>query len=286
MSSPTPDTVGVIHGLSNEAYHKGPGLSQSGAKRLLKSPFHFWSLAQPHDEPPTPPTSQQFNGTLVHCATLEPKQWDLRYALAPALSKNSNAYRDWAADAQERGLEPVTPLQRDRAFAQALALRTLPDVARLLERGEAESSAYWRDPLTAVHCKCRPDFASTGWGADAQAVILLDVKTTSDASPEQFAKSVLNFGYHMQADWYCAGYALATGHEVLGMVFAVVESDYPHATAAYNLDARSLALGRKLNDRARVLYAQCEKRGVWPSYPTEVVELTLPAWAWRQADEQ
>lgn len=284
---PTPDAHGVVHGLSNEAYHRGPGLSCSGAKRLLRTPYHYWALTQEHDAPPSEPTPQMQNGTRVHCALLEPDQWALRYVVPPggASDRRTRAYRDFAAWAAERGLQPVTQEETQRAQAQAHALRALPDVARLMARGHAESSAYWTDPLTGVQCKCRPDFVAEGWGDSGAACILLDVKTARDASPEAFARAVASLGYHQQADWYCDGYARATGHEVLGMVFAVVESEYPHAAAAYELDEAALQLGRTLNMRARNLYAQCSQRGAWPSYPRGIVRLSLPAWAWSNHDE-
>lgn len=276
---PGPLVAGVVHGLSNEAYHAGAGLSVSGAKRLLKTPYHFHALAGPHGAPASEPTAAMVNGTLVHCALLEPELFDVRYAVGPEVA--SRAVKEWKAFvAANPGREPITPLQRDRAYAQAAALRALPDVGKLLRRGHAESSAYWVDPATGVHCKCRPDFAAHGWGAAGAAVILVDVKTTSDASPEGFAKSVVNYAYHMQAAWYCEGYALATGCTVLGMVFAAVESEYPHAAAAYTLDAQAVELGAKLNHRARTVYAKCSTSGEWPSYPNEVIELSLPRWAW------
>jgi hypothetical protein len=282
---PRLDAHGVVYGLPNADYHAGAGLSCTGAKRLLQSPYHYHALAQHTTAPPKEPTPSMLNGTLVHCATLEPEQFDERYEVGPDVSRNSKAWREFIDHCTSVAVEPISQLQRDRAYAQAAALRTLPDVAAILKRGHAESSAYWVDPITGVQCKCRPDFTGEGWGVSHAGVILLDVKTAADASPAGFAKSVVNYSYHQQADWYCSGYALATGREVLGMVFAVVESEYPHAVAAYSLDTRALEMGRKLNDRARALYAKCTAANDWPSYPTAVTELTLPAWAWRQADE-
>lgn len=266
---------GVLPGLSNEAYHRGPGLSHSGLKRLRKTPFHYHELARERAVPTTPPTPQMLNGTLTHCALLEPAQFDARYVVGPDVDKRSKEWKQFTA--QVPTCEVITSLQRDAAFRQADALRRLPDVATLLSSGEPEVSAYWIDPATGVLCKCRPDWVSpVGYG---RGVVLLDVKTASDASPEGFSKAVANYGYHTQADWYCTGYALATGLEVHGMVFAVVESEYPHACAAYMLDDAALLRAREDNREALHTYAHCAAHDEWPGYPTDIQVITLPRWA-------
>jgi hypothetical protein len=193
----------------------------------MQTPYHFRALDMVRGAPPKAPTPQMFNGTLVHCALLEPAEFGQRYEVIPATDKRTKDYRDAAKRCETEGREPITELQRQQAFAQAAALAALPEVAELLRAGQPEVSAYWADPATGALCKCRPDWVSpVGYGKGA---VLLDVKTTGDASEDAFARSVHSFGYHTQADFYCTGYALASGVQVHGMLFAVVESDYPHA---------------------------------------------------------
>lgn len=268
---------GIVHGLTNESYHAGPGWSVSGVKRFRRSPYHFHALKGPHGAPPKEPTAAMVNGTLVHCATLEPDEMPRRYAVGPDGPRTSKAWKDHAAWAAMTGLEPITGVQYIAALRQAAALRTLPDVDTLLSDGQPEVSAFWRDEATGVLCKCRPDWVSPV--ADGTGVILVDVKTTADASPEAFARSAANLGYHLQAAWYCHGYAQATGLEVHGMVFACVESEFPHAVAAYMLDDEAIAKGRAACDAALVAYAECERTCTWPSYPQDIVTLQLPPWA-------
>jgi exodeoxyribonuclease VIII len=64
------------------------------------------------------------------------------------------------------------------------------------------------------------------------------------------------------------------------MVFVAVESDYPHAAAAYMLDEKDLDRAR-LNARALVeRYAKCRRTAEWPSYPPTIQPISLPAWAY------
>jgi exodeoxyribonuclease VIII len=266
---------GLLHGLSNEDYHQGPGLSVSGIKRFRRTPFHYHALAQPHDAPPTAPTPAMINGTLVHCLVLEPDQFFKRYVIGPDVDKRTREWKEFLRDSSAAGWEVISQVQFDAAERQANALRALPDVATLLGDGRAEVSAYWL--VGGVLCKCRPDWVSpVAFGTGS---ILLDVKTTKDASPQAFARSAADLGYHLQADWYCEGYAQASGMDVHGMVFAVVESEYPHACALYMLDEPALDKGRAATRDALKHYTECVKADAWPSYSPEITTLQLPPWA-------
>lgn len=272
----------AINAHSNAEYHAGPGLSVSGAKRILASPFHYHALAQPHDAPPKAPTPAMVNGTLTHCALLEPREFDKRYAAGgEGADKRSKEWREFAKHMADSGLEIITHQQREAAMRQAAALRALPVVAELLADGVAEQSVYWKDHAHGLLLKCRPDWRASV--AHGRGAVLLDVKTAVDASPEGFGKACANFGYFMQAPWYCEGVATALGLEVHGMVFAVVESEFPHACAAYMLSDEALALGRERNALARKRYAQCVASGEWPGYPQEIQVIDLPRWAYHAA---
>jgi PDDEXK-like domain of unknown function (DUF3799) len=146
-----------------------------------------------------------------------------------------------------------------------------------LSDGEGEVSAFWIDKATQELCRCRPDWVSpVAYGTGS---ILVDVQTTQDASAREFSRSALKFGYHLQAAFYCEGYALASGLDVHGMVFAVVESEYPHACAAFMLSDHAMNRAREEMREALGVYAQCRTSGVWPGYPREIQTLDLPSWA-------
>lgn len=269
----------VVMAMDNDEYHSGPGLSHSGVKRILRTPWHFQALREPHDTHPATPTPQMFAGTLCHCATLEPDEFYERYVVGPEVS--TRASREWKEFvAANPGRESITVAQRDIAWAQANSLRSHPVVAELLAgMCVAEMAVYWTDADTGVLCKAKPDLTHYCGTLDRPAVILMDVKTTGDASPEGFAKAVANFGYHTQADWYCWGYEQATGTPCEGMVFAVVENEFPYACAVYMVDDEALSIARERNRKALALYAECERKAIWPGYPHDLQVISLPRWA-------
>lgn len=285
--------LGLILDMPPEVYHSTHAMSASGLKRMRKSPAHFYGLQlDPNRPPPGDPTPAMKNGTLVHCCVFEPDKVEQRYIIAPtdAPRRPTEAQRKAAKpspetlaaiawwdefEARAAGKELIDAGQLATARAQASALRALPDVAPLLSEGFGEASAFWIDAATGELCKCRPDWTSPA----GDGVILVDGKTTSDASPDGFSRSIWNLDYHLQAAWYSDGYEATTGQKVHGFVFAVVEAAWPHAAAAYMLDDEVLDRARAEYRRLLDLYAQCKRDNHWPGYQTGIQPIGLPAWA-------
>ena len=268
--------LGLYPDLPAEDYHAIQALSAGGLKRLRQSPLHFWAARIDPNRAPTEPTPAMRAGTLAHCALLEPQTLAERYLVKPAgLDMRTKKGKAWAASLEGKPIEWISGEQHATALRQAAAVRALPEIASLMENGFAESSAFWIDEATGEHCKCRPDWVSEA----SDDVVLIDLKTAQEASPGGFPRTIANFAYHLQAAHYSDGFEKATGRMVLGFVFAVVESDPPHAAAAYMLDDTSLAKARAENRRLTDLYAACKAADSWPGYPSSIQVLSLPAWA-------
>jgi hypothetical protein len=296
VNAPADLPLGVIDGMPPARYHAIHAMSAGGLKRMRQSPAHFYGLQLDPNRPPQgEPTPALVNGTLMHCALFEPAEFERRYVVLPAdaprrptdaqwaakkPSPESLYAMDWWRDFNERaaGAEIITAAQRIAAQRQADAIRALPDVAALLSDGVGERSCFWIDAQTGEHCKCRPDWTSPA----GDGVILTDGKTCQDASPQGFAKTVVNFDYTMQAAWYSDGYEATTGVRVHGFVFAAVESTWPHAAAAYMLGDDDLERARRECRRLVNSYAECKRTGEWPGYQAGVSLLTLPRWAFKE----
>lgn len=160
-----------------------------------------------------------------------------------------------------------------RAHPMANALLTSCDVAA------AEASVYWVDPITGELCRCRPDF----WRGDG---VIVDLKTTIDASPEGFAKSLAKWRYHVQAAWYLDGMRVAYDRgefpaewdKPRAFTFIAVEKTAPYAVATYTVDAESLELGRDEYRRNLDKLAECRRTGVWPGYGDTLQKIGVPQW--------
>lgn len=276
------DRKALRFGMANEAYRRASGLSHSEAKLIrIKTPWHLAQLRE-HPQERGAPSPQMQLGSATHCAVLEPEEFAKRYEVAPDLNKNSNAWKDFVSKCVENGVTAIAPDMHEKAHGMRASVMQDPEIRDVLANGDAEVSAWWTDPETGLLCKCRPDYVRD-YGDSG--VLLVDLKTSADASPESFSRSIATFGYHTQCDWYCDGYARASGRPVIGMLFVVVESEFPHACASYTLDEEALLHARHLNARARALYANCQKSGRWVGYGGTRT-LGLPRWALKNETEE
>ena len=107
------------------------------------------------------------------------------------------------------------------------------------------------------------------------------MKSTADASPEEFARSIAKYRYHVQDAFYSEGYYQATGQWPRGFVFIAVEKTAPYAVACYSLDDDAKAYGRELFQRDLETLLEAEKSQEWTAYSQEIETLSLPAWAYR-----
>ena len=64
------------------AYHAVKALSASGMKALAESPLHYWQRYLNPQAESEEPTLEMKIGSAVHCALLEPDQFDSRYCSA------------------------------------------------------------------------------------------------------------------------------------------------------------------------------------------------------------
>lgn len=292
-----PERITELRGLyphmGIDDYHAGPGISNSGLNDFARSPAHYFALHLDPRRPPARERAGQLEGTLAHCAVLEPDEFDKRYVVVPEDAPNRPSVAQWRAknpsaeskaamawwtdfNARTGGAKVITSAQRDVAMAQARSIRSNPDVAALLGKGMTEVSAFWHDEETGLLCRCRPDFVST---VSDDGVVLLDVKTYSDASPSEFARQVARKGYHRQDAFYTDGYAQAAHVNVLGFVFVAVETEWPYASSAVMLDDEGRERGRSANRELLDRFAGCWTTGVWPGYSTSIEPIALPAWA-------
>src|SRR5690606_41856878 len=75
---------GVYPDISNEDYHGGPGISNSGLGDILRSPWHYYSRHLDPNRPKPTEKDWQLVGNLAHCASLEPEECEKRYVGLPS----------------------------------------------------------------------------------------------------------------------------------------------------------------------------------------------------------
>lgn len=267
---------GLHPGLSRERYDSIDAVNQSSLKVLIeRSPAHYrYALDNPSD-----PTDALRFGQAVHLACYEPARFAAEVVQAPKFDRRTKAGKEEAAafDEAAAGKLVIDAGEYESLVAIQKAVFAHPAAGKLIGRaGDRELTALWADAETGVLCKGRLDHLTTN------AVAIIDLKTTRNASPGSFSTSVRTFGYDVQAAFYVDGILAATGAtEPPCFVILAAEKEPPYAVAVYEMDQAAIELGRLLYRRALEQVAVCRKKGIWPGYSDGIEPISVPAWALR-----
>jgi hypothetical protein len=258
----------ILFGLPAHEYFAAPRINCSGLKIINKSPMHYRaSLEQTREE-----TKAMQIGSAVHCAILEKKEFNQRYTTLPeGLDRRTKEGKAIFAEIEASGKIVLSHNDHEDVVNMALSVRNHETASRLIWQGQPEVTVFTE--VDDIPAKCRLDWYRPG--------IIVDVKTTDDASPVGFARSCANYGYHLQAAWYmdcCA----AANVPADNFIFLVVEKTAPYAVALYELDLASLEVGRTQYQHALNIYKHCLATDTWPGYSDNIMPLQLPAWAMRE----
>jgi exodeoxyribonuclease VIII len=138
-------------------------------------------------------------------------------------------------------------------------------IKNILDNSENEMCYFKKDGQ--IEKRCRPDAISKNF--------VFDIKTTRDASPLGFQKSVGSFRYDVQAAWYL---------DILNLdhfVFVVVENKPPFMSAIYRIDDASVEIGRSDYKKDLEKYIDIinnkEKYDI-PSYTNGIETIGSPNW--------
>lgn len=251
-------------------YHAYPAVGSSGLRTILnQSPAHYWWDLNNQ----SPSTPAQALGTAIHEAILEPWKFEERAIVEPKFAgTGAHAARDkWHLE--NHGKLILKPDDFDKIQGILKSLLRNKTASRLISDGAAEESFFWTDPETKIQMKCRPDFLREGH-------IIVDVKSTTDASTDSFKKDVANYGYFIQAAVYLDGVTEVTGQKHDTFVILAVEKTAPFEIASYQLKPEDIAAGRAAYQRALKILKKCMDTGVYTGYPDAIQPIELPPWAY------
>ena len=249
--------------MPDEEYFKHEALSNSYLWRLI-------SQTPAHAQVKAAATDAMTLGKAVHLAVLQP---DL---VADTIIQGPKDRRGkkWSEAAEKAETDnkilltesdyQVCMTMRDKVWQNSTFAALLSGTG-----AEYEKAALWE--YRGQRCKAKIDCIKPD--------VLIDLKTTADASPRGFAQSVAKYGYHQQGASYRYGYARASGIEIPTFIFLVIEKSPPYVPAIYELDAPPLNEGWASYNAAIDLHLECEKHKHFPGYPAEKVLLQLPAYA-------
>ncbi len=263
---------------SYEEYHATKAVSNSGISLLLKCPAKF--RAWQDGEAERQDTDAFLFGRVLHCLSFEPDKFGERYAIKRE-NGATKAGKEEKSIAESSGLKQIKLESWDMANEMADAVRRKDRVKKYLSLPDikCEVSVYWSEEWDGVNipCKARIDAMATVPGL---GVTPADLKSTKDASPIGFGKSIYDYGYHRQAAWYLRGLD-AVGVGATNFMLFAVEKFAPYIVTAGPLAQRAIDLGKEKCEQALSIYAESTKSGKWMCYSEELIELDMPEWAYQ-----
>lgn len=263
---------GIIKSLPAAEYHRRElGIvSKSALDRVRRSLAHYkaWIDGTFDDDE----TSDLKFGKAFHMALLEPEKFETAYVTRPKFEgKGAKAAKEaWEADHAD--CESMTMGDLLAITRMVEAVKRHPLACKVMRDGEAELTLSWKDETTGLRCKSRLDYYVR------DLAMIVDVKSTRDASWEAFRKDVAKYGYHRQDALYRAA-AIALDMPVQHFVLLAVEKTEPHAIALYTLDAEAIGKGYGSVRQDIEALAQAVRSNRFPGYPETIQELPVPPWA-------
>lgn len=269
---------GLLPPETNEEYHARKGyLSSSRLKERVSNAYNFKAMQNVPEEDRK--SSSAFDlGSCVHEILLTKDR--SQFVVMPDFKKITE--KDYYKSGPRKGMEydkvvktiksqveefeEANPGKRIISFDQNRRIEAMigyimskDSVMNLFSHPDTlfEQGYLYLDPQTKERCMFRADAINPTTGD------IIDLKTTQDASPYAFKKTIERYYYHLSAAHYLAG-AERVYDKRFTFTFVGQESVYPYKVGTYRLTLGSL---KKSLDMRRDLIRKIQKERFENIYP-------------------
>jgi hypothetical protein len=257
-----------------EQYCEIDAVNVSRLLELGRSPRHYQqALATTRKE-----TEALRLGRLIHRAILEPDLFHDEVAVWEGERRAGAAWEEFRRD--NPGKVYVRRVDHELCMALSAAVREHPVAGEYLaRRGLSEHTIKWKHTKTGTLCKSRLD-----WVADEEPLVL-DLKSTTDATPLEFGKSAARYEYHVRAAFYADAYEAKFG-VVPAFILVALEKEPPYSVACYRVPEDAIDAGRRVYEKLLARLETCLASSSWPGIcDDQEIDLVLPPWASGMMDE-
>ena len=272
--------------MTEREYNEHPGVRRSDLWKVGDSPEKYkWAI-----EHPSEPSPALTFGAAAHKFILEPEDFHGEYAVAPAVDKRTKAGKEaWEQFCADNDGKTVIS-QDDMALIEAMdsALDRVPMVNEILRGdGETEVPFFWTDADTGEDCKVKLDRLIRRDGR----YVVVDYKTAKSAQTDEFVKSIIRYGYHLQAAMYTEAVQKCLNLDYRpDFIFVVQEKAEPYAVNVIYVAADSgiMVYGQDTFRELIGTLHQCNQTGYFYGYTGpfgEMSEAYLPSWVPLGEDE-
>lgn len=274
--------AGFHLGIPAAKYHADcapqPSLSSSTAKTLLtESPCKAWYSSQRLNPEYRDDRDPKFDrGTAAHSMILEDD--DSKLVIVQADDWRTKAAKEQRDQANAAGKTAILERHFDsvkRMVLAALAFIKESEIAEYWPNAESEVTSIWTEG--GIWKRARFDRITK------DRRVIIDYKSTTDASPDVFSRQIPRMHYHIQEAFYRDA-VVAHGHAEPKFVFLAQADEPPHECSLHGCDPAMQEIAEAEVKRATDIWRQCITSGKWPSYGGRI-HWTAPT-AWMMQDHE
>lgn len=240
-------------------------LAKSNGPQLFDGYYVSKTLAIPEQ------TESMALGEMVHCLVLEPEEFPHRFVIKPAgLDRRTKEGKATYANLLASGKTVASLDDYETAEGCVNAILTHDSLNILNNDAAIETRIDYE--LDGVPMRSKLDWLSLS------LELIIDIKTTQDASTSGFARSAGDYGYYRQAWLYREAVRIQTGIDCR-FLFACVETTKPYSVACYEPSEAMMRAGE--NDMMSLLaeYRYRYEADDWlQDWSKGIVPLDLPHW--------
>lgn len=267
---------GIYLNLSSEDYHNDKNsISRSALMDFKRNQRKYWAkhfAPEPIKEEPTP--AMEF-GTAFHTMILEPNLFGDRYFVLPQKvykKDNPELYaknKELEEEAETTSKKVLSQKDFQTLYNMEVSLFHNERASQLLSGAIYESSYFWLDEHSGLMVKSRPDILHPN--------LYVDLKTTDDASPEGFQRSMVKGGYHIQAAMARDGVMALKRDKLDACINICVETKPPHCIGIYIIDEAAIEAGHCEYKQLLIDLKNAMHDNTFSDYPVQTIG--LPKWA-------
>lgn len=283
IPNPISEAKVVGDGVSVETYLGQPDGAKRGDANYIMSGSdlmsfeccpHRWVSGYAEDE-----TRATEWGSLLDCYLMDRGAILDRFIILPATYENdkgetkpwnwnANVCKAWREKNNAAGLK--TEVKNEVFFSAKGAAELIlsdPQLAEMFQssRKQVMLTGVYVDRETGVRVPVKSllDLVPPDVG------YLVDLKSTNNAHPRAWKKSVFNFNYHVQSARHLDLWNAATGEQRNEFRHILQESVHPFEVAKRFLSSEFVAIGRQRYVQALRRYAKALSTGVWEGYDVQ-----------------
>ena len=237
--------------LSHSNYYNDTDyVSNSMLNTISVSPEYF-RFRQDNPQPATAPMKL---GSAIHMNVLQPEEFNKHYAVSPKFDKRTKVGKEAYAEFSKKHMFKDVISESDYHIIEQITMKLMKDktVKSLLQQGEPEKIIQWHNEYYNVRCKGMLDYYREG------ADMIIDLKTTQDASYNGFMRSVKKYKYHKQAAFYLDAV------KAQRFFIIAVEKTPPFTINVFELGDDMIDEGRDMYNHEIEVYKYCVENDYWP----------------------